>query len=132
MSCSMKSSDEDGNGNNLELRQYVGTTPLEILALDNSIETELHGGMVFFIGSFETDNEIWFYAYLKNQNGAIKLYKFISGRTTIYEDIKADEKPFAYVGISCPDELSNAEFHVPPDTIFRTIELNVKNLKGEN
>jgi hypothetical protein len=96
----------------------------ELVALNNN--NNIYGS--FFLGSGSIKEEQYFFAYVKYDDGGIKLWKCEAYTTWIYEDIINNQTPYIIYtesysrGVNFYSE--RHEFHIPKGSILQKFNLN--------
>lgn len=96
----------------------------ELIAISNGTNTS--GS--FFLGCGNIKEQPVYYYYCKNLDGSFSLKYAFCKNSFIYEDLIDGQEPY-YTHNSLCDEDRGYNFHVPKNSIIKTYELNIKNIK---
>jgi hypothetical protein len=94
----------------------------KIVSMSNS--TQINGS--FFLGCGTIEEEPVIYYYYEQNNGSKKLTYAYARRSEIYEDLKEGQTPYLLIP---SDILGTFKFHVPPNSITPTFNLDVSKIK---
>jgi hypothetical protein len=90
-----------------------------------NFETDISGYKRFLIGSGKIQEKNYYYVYLLQSDGGIKLTKYNADNTVIYQTVKENERSYAEITRDRLDKITEVKLYVPENSIIENYDFEI-------